>query len=216
MFEHAAFWKRSRHGPDQDGFTLIELMIVILILAILVGIAVAVMVVARKRAAEVTAQSNSHIGEKCAENAYFRCMEGIYINYRDSNSSQLGCGSNQYVRARYMSYLEPKINWVDLTQSGNVFSINQASAAYGWFKNHVRTAVADPSDLSNMQGKIGITNCRPTNAAGTTWAAANTNYLTIISVDTISHKAYFTGYYQGRITRSGKITMNNDGTIGPP
>ncbi|MHB8893805.1 MAG: type II secretion system protein [Candidatus Geothermincolia bacterium] len=201
---------------DSKGFTLIELSIVILILAILVGIAVAVMFIAKKKAANATALSNSHIGEKCLDNAWFRCMEGIYAYYRDSNSTQLGAGANQYVYARYMSFMEPKIHWIDVTVAANVFTIYQPSAAYGWFKNRGgRTAVANITDMTILQGKIALTPCRPTNASGTTWAAANQYYRTVLSVDTVAHRAYFTCYYQGKITRSGSFTMNDNGTIAP-
>jgi prepilin-type N-terminal cleavage/methylation domain-containing protein len=205
---------KRHYRQSDDGFTLIELMIVILILAILVGIAVAVMLFAQKRASQATAQANTHIGEKCLDNAWFRCMEGTYTYYRDSNSATLGAGATQYVRARLMSFMEPKINWLDVTVAANRFSVNTA-AGYGWYKNKVALTVSNPADMGLAQGKICVTNCYASNAAGTTWAAANTNYCTIITVDTVSHRANFTCYFQGKVTRSGTITMNNDGTISP-
>jgi prepilin-type N-terminal cleavage/methylation domain-containing protein len=204
---------RRCDGSFSEGFTLIELMIVILILAILVGIAVAVMVVAQKKASSATSEANLHIGEKCLDNSWFRCMEGTYAYYRDSNSAALGAGAAQYVYGRYLSYMEPKINWVDLNVAANVFSVNQSSASYGVWKNKVRSTVPNINDLSSIQGKIGVTACRPTNAAGTAWAAASNNYRTVVTLDTISHKAYWTCYFNGVVYRSGSCTMQNNGTV---
>lgn len=215
MAKRLARTRRCISLDEPDAFTLIELMIVILILAILVGIAVTVMFVARRRASQVTAQSNNRIGEKCLENAWFRCMEGIYAYYRDSQSAQLGAGANQYVYARYMSYMEPKITWIDLTRSGANFTVNQASAAYGIFKRGVRTTVTDITDMRVLQGKIAVTAYYATNAAGTTWANGGNNYRTVITLDTVSHRAYFTCYYLGRITRSGNFGLSDTGGVTP-
>lgn len=216
MAKRLARTRRCIAGNGAEGFTLIELMIVILILAILVGIAVAVMFIAKRRASSVTAQSNNRIGEKCMENAWFRCMEGIYAYYRDSNSAALGAGANQYVYGRYMSYMEPKINWADLSRSGSNFIINQSSTAYGLWKNKVRSTVTDTTDMTVLQGKIAITAYYPTNAAGTTWSAsASNNYRTVIALDVVSHRAYFTCYYLGRITRSGNFGLSDTGVVSP-
>ena len=48
----------TRHRPDEHGFTLIELMVVVLIIAILLAIAVPTFLGARERAADRAAQSN--------------------------------------------------------------------------------------------------------------------------------------------------------------
>src|SRR3990172_2387732 len=54
MFE--MFWKRMRR--EDEGFTLIELMVVVLIIAILIAIAIPTFLGARKRAQDRAAQSS--------------------------------------------------------------------------------------------------------------------------------------------------------------
>jgi prepilin-type N-terminal cleavage/methylation domain-containing protein len=52
------YWKEVKRLHRQEGFTLIELMIVILIIGILVGIAVPVFLAARGNAQEKTCRAN--------------------------------------------------------------------------------------------------------------------------------------------------------------
>lgn len=53
---------RDMKEPRENGFTLIELMIVILVIAILVGVAVPVFLATRTRADEARTEANHRIG----------------------------------------------------------------------------------------------------------------------------------------------------------
>src|SRR6266566_3581268 len=61
---------RDRLNNDQQGFTLIELMVVVLIIAILIAIAIPTFLGARKRAQDRAAQSNLRNG-LTSEKVYF-------------------------------------------------------------------------------------------------------------------------------------------------
>ncbi len=62
---------RMRHDKDEeDGFTLIELMVVVLIIAILIAIAIPTFLGARTRAQERSAQSNLRNGLTAAKTLY--------------------------------------------------------------------------------------------------------------------------------------------------
>ena len=61
---------RKRLGRDEEGFTLIELMVVVLIIAILVAIAVPTFLGARKKAQDRGAQSNLRNALTAAKTVY--------------------------------------------------------------------------------------------------------------------------------------------------
>lgn len=76
-------WTRSRQSNDQ-GFTLIELMVVVLIIAILLAIAIPTFLGARERAQDRSAQSNIRNAYTAAK-AVFSDRE----DYRDATATAL-------------------------------------------------------------------------------------------------------------------------------
>src|SRR3954451_12273904 len=60
----------ARHRDDEDGFTLIELMVVVLIIAILIAIAIPTFLGARARAQDRAAQSDLRNGLTAEKTVY--------------------------------------------------------------------------------------------------------------------------------------------------
>ena len=65
-----AIRERLARGREDEGFTLIELMVVVLIIAILIAIAIPTFLGARKRAQDKQAQSNIRIALATEETVY--------------------------------------------------------------------------------------------------------------------------------------------------
>jgi type IV pilus assembly protein PilA len=91
---------------DEEGFTLIELMVVVLIIAILIAIAIPTFLGARQRAQDRAAQSDLRNG-LTAEKTYFTDNEAY---------------SNDTAAGGALKSIEPSLSWgTDLTVSvGNV------------------------------------------------------------------------------------------------
>ena len=86
----------ARHGDDEQGFTLIELMVVVLIIAILIAIAIPTFLGARQRAQDRAAQSDLRNG-LTAEKTYYTDGE----SYADSSAA----GSTA------LKGIEPSLSW---------------------------------------------------------------------------------------------------------
>jgi type IV pilus assembly protein PilA len=92
--------KRIREMKDQDGFTLIELMVVVLIIAILIAIAIPTFLGLRERAQNRSAQSNLRNGLTAAK-----------AFYTDNETFGDGVGGVTDFDATSAELVEPSLEW---------------------------------------------------------------------------------------------------------
>jgi type IV pilus assembly protein PilA len=94
---HAIHALAARRRDDEDGFTLIELMVVVLIIAILIAIAIPTFLGARQRAQDRAAQSDLRNG-LTAEKTVYTDLQAYTNDYTTTAPNGL-------------KYVESSLNW---------------------------------------------------------------------------------------------------------
>ena len=118
----------TRRRDEEDGFTLIELMVVVLIIAILIAIAIPTFLGARARAQDRAAQSDLRNGLTAEKTVYTDLQ--IYVDDEVA-----------------MKDVESSLNWNDIDTSGlNVLNVVVSDSVGG---------VADDTVCMDMESKSG-------------------------------------------------------------
>jgi type IV pilus assembly protein PilA len=131
--------RARRDGNDEDGFTLIELMVVVLIIAILIAIAIPTFLGARQRAQEKAAQSSLRNGLTAAKTVYTDNENYTLVTAANLNTTEpsltfaLGTASGT---PKNVDVAEPDVNVIVMaaySQSNKCFGIadNVSGGAIG-------------------------------------------------------------------------------------
>jgi len=157
---------RERRRDGEEGFTLIELMVVVLIIAILLAIAIPTFLGARKRAQDRAAQSSLRNGLTAAKTIY-----------TDNQSYLL---TDQATTVAELGNVEPSLTFGADTVSGGPKAISVLTTATS-FKGAAKSAGGDcfliqdvsgaPSDNGTTYAKLSSGDCKASATAtyGANW-----------------------------------------------
>lgn len=130
--------KRIREMQEQDGFTLIELMVVVLIIAILIAIAIPTFLGLRQRAQDRSAQSNLRNGLTAAK-AFYTDGE-TYTNFDNTDGEAIepslawtAAASPAEGEVKVLAASGDVVRLITLSASGDVFCLadNAGANEYG-------------------------------------------------------------------------------------
>ena len=152
-------------SQDEDGFTLIELMVVVLIIAILIAIAIPTFLGARQKAQDRAAQSNLRNALTAVKTAYVDSQDYS----KDTSASPMA-----------YSTIEPSLTWqtAAATKAGQI-SVSAASADVIVLAAYSASGQCFfVKDITGAPGSSGTPGTSYAKAAGTSCDAAATSSLT--------------------------------------
>ncbi len=147
--------KRLREARDEDGFTLIELMVVVLIISILIAIAIPTFLGARSGAQDRAAQSNLRNAHTAAKTSYanagdFEASATALVTElgemepslefgtaAPNTANNAASGQSNYVQVAYVD--DQEITLTAESDAGDVYAINEVAQAKGTDTNSVGT-----------------------------------------------------------------------------
>jgi prepilin-type N-terminal cleavage/methylation domain-containing protein len=103
---------------DEDGFTLVELLVVLVVIAILVAIAVGFQTGARERANDATAKSNIRTAMPAIE--AYRADNGTYAGMTEAG-----------LKSQYSPGVQ---GIVVVSTAGNAYCVRASAGGRAWFK----------------------------------------------------------------------------------
>ena len=214
---------------SMQGFTVLELLIIIVVISILVAIALPLYLNQSRGADKRVAQYNLKIGEKCVDALWYEKLAGQnpgdgIDSYRDWDPPELLRAGGSFetsgwvpVGARYMSERERRIKWAELEVTGSsppvasadLSGLGLATAEYCFRINTVYSVgeqiVAGPdiwNDWSILPGKIGVIVDKYYEGG---WQDnANNFYITLVTLER-GGTAHFLTLRQGAICDSGSF-----------
>lgn len=226
----------ERHrAREQQGFTIIELMVVILIVAILVAIAVPVYNSLQGRADKAVAEYNIKAAEEIHTHIWFALIEKSAFPV----AGECYVDVASPVDAQYFSSRETKIDWVDITASGSLIADNSsgmiASLApsspllatlppgfqfgiRGYYRGGTMTRAGDDNHIMNMVGKIAVVYDQYY-LDGTWFANTDHKYISLMVVEKAG-TLHITTFLQGRSVGSEDFVWDEPDVVnfppGPP
>lgn len=218
-----------------EGFTLMELMIVILIIAVLVAIAVPIYLSLETRADKAVATYNIKAAEEIHTHIW---LELIGRNAFPAGGECYLDGSTP-VDALYISGKETKIPWVDMGGSGSLATgsssgmlaslspgpgiLAQVNSGFsfsinGYYKNGTLVEAGGDSSLGNLPGKIAVL-FNSYYLDGTWYDNTDYKHLSMMVVEK-SGNLHILTFYQGKPVASEDFVWNQPDEVdyppGPP